>query len=178
MPRYPSARRYAPGRVPDCVWNTTASTCGSTTCRRWQTCSKTAKSQHSWTRRRCRTPGSSKPFEELLGDSVGELPSNPAGSARDTKSMTQLGSRHPGAVQRHGRSRHRGIQWADVTTAVPLDDAQQKEVSQLLGGIVGSEVSLRTYVEPELIGGDHCEAGRPRHRWKRAQQVERICTGR
>ena len=49
--------------------------------------------------------------------------------------------------------RHRGIEWADVTTAVPLDDAQQKEVSQLLSGIAGSEVSLRTYVEPDLIGG-------------------------
>ncbi len=90
-------------------------------------------------------------IEELLGDSVGALPSNLLGLLA-TKSMTQL---IPGILEQFSVmvDHHRGIQWADVTTAVPLDDAQQKEVSQLLGGIVGSDVSLRTYVEPELIGG-------------------------
>lgn len=90
-------------------------------------------------------------IEELLGDSVGALPANLLGLLA-TKSMTQL---IPGILEQFSVmvDRHRGIQWADVTTAVPLDDAQQKEVSQLLGGIVGSDVSLRTYVEPELIGG-------------------------
>ena len=90
-------------------------------------------------------------IKELLGDSVGALPANLLGLLA-TKSMTQL---IPGIMEQFSVmvDHHRGIQWADVTTAVPLDDAQQKEVSQLLGGIVGSEVSLRTYVEPELIGG-------------------------
>ena len=90
-------------------------------------------------------------IEELLGDSVGALPANLL-SLLATKSMTQL---IPGILEQFSVmvDHHRGIQWADVTTAVPLDDAQQQEVSQLLGGIVGSDVSLRTYVEPELIGG-------------------------
>ncbi len=95
--------------------------------------------------------GKLETIEELLGDSVGALPANLLGLLA-TKSMTQL---IPGILEQFSVmvDRHRGIQWADVTTAVPLDDAQQKEVSQLLGGIVGSDVSLRTYVEPELIGG-------------------------
>ncbi len=90
-------------------------------------------------------------IEDLLGESVGALPANLLGLLA-TKSMTQL---IPSIMEQFSVmvDHHRGIQWADVTTAVPLDDAQQKEVSQLLGGIVGSEVSLRTYVEPELIGG-------------------------
>lgn len=95
--------------------------------------------------------GKLETIEELLGDSVGALPANLLGLLA-TKSMTQL---IPGILEQFSVmvDQHRGIQWADVTTAVPLDDAQQKEVSQLLGGIVGNDVSLRTYVEPELIGG-------------------------
>ncbi len=90
-------------------------------------------------------------IEELLGDSAGTLPANLLGLLA-TKSVTQL---IPAILEQFSVmvDQHRGIQWADVTTAVPLDGAQEKEVSQLLGGIVGSEVSLRTYVEPELIGG-------------------------
>lgn len=90
-------------------------------------------------------------IRQLLGDSVGTLSANLLGLLA-TKSMTHS---VPGILEQFSVmvDRHRGIEWADVTTAVPLNDAQQKEVSQLLSGIVGSEVSLRTYVEPELIGG-------------------------
>lgn len=88
---------------------------------------------------------------QLLGDSVSTLAANLL-SLLATKSMTQL---VPGILEQFSAmvDRHRGIEWADVTTAVPLDEAQEKEVSQLLSGVAGSEVSLRAYVEPELIGG-------------------------
>ena len=87
----------------------------------------------------------------MLGDSVGTLPANLLGLLA-TKNMTLL---LPGILEQFTVmvDRHRGIEWADVTTAVPLDDARRDEVAQLLTGIAGSEVSLRTYVEPELIGG-------------------------
>ena len=90
-------------------------------------------------------------IQQLLGDSVGALPANLL-RLLATRNMTLL---IPAVLAQFTEmvDRHRGIEWADVTTAVPLDDAQQKEVSRLLSGIAGSEVSLRTYVEPELIGG-------------------------
>lgn len=90
-------------------------------------------------------------IQELLGDSVGTLSGNLL-RLLATKNMTLL---IPAVLEQFTVmvDRHRGIEWADVTTVVPLDDAQQKEVAQLLSGIAGSEVSLRTYVEPELIGG-------------------------
>ena len=90
-------------------------------------------------------------IKQLLGDSVGPLSANLLGLLA-TKNMTLL---LPGILEQFTVmvDRHRGIEWADVTTAVPLDDARQKEVAELLSGIAGSEVSLRTYVEPELIGG-------------------------
>ncbi|MCY4530273.1 MAG: ATP synthase F1 subunit delta [Chloroflexi bacterium] len=90
-------------------------------------------------------------IQELLGDSVGTLSGNLL-RLLATKNMTLL---IPAVLEQFTEmvDKHRGIEWADVTTVVPLDDAQQKEVAQLLSGIAGSEVSLRTYVEPELIGG-------------------------
>ena len=90
-------------------------------------------------------------IQQLLGDSVGALAANLL-RLLATRNMTLL---IPAVLEQFTEmvDRHRGIEWADVTTAVPLDNAQQKEVSRLLSGIVGSEVSLRTYVEPELIGG-------------------------
>ncbi|MYB47884.1 MAG: ATP synthase F1 subunit delta [Dehalococcoidia bacterium] len=90
-------------------------------------------------------------IQQLVGESVSTLAANLL-SLLATKNMTLL---MPGILEQFTVmvDRHRGIEWADVTTAVPLDDAQQKEVSQLLSGIAGSEVSLRTYVEPEMIGG-------------------------
>ena len=90
-------------------------------------------------------------IQELLGDSVGTLATNLL-ALLATKNMTLL---VPGILEQFSVmvDRHRGIEWADVSSAVPLDDAQESEVSQLLSGIAGSEVSLRTYVEPELIGG-------------------------
>jgi F-type H+-transporting ATPase subunit delta len=90
-------------------------------------------------------------IQQLLGDSVGALPANLI-RLLATRNMTLL---IPAVLAQFTEmvDRHRGIEWADVTTAVSLDDAQEKEVSRLLSGIAGSEVSLRTYVEPELIGG-------------------------
>ena len=91
-------------------------------------------------------------IQQLLGDSGRHVAGQPAPPSRDEK-HDALDPRCLLEQFTATVDRHRGIEWADVTTAVPLDDAQQTEVSRLLTGIVGSEVSLRTYVEPELIGG-------------------------
>lgn len=46
-----------------------------------------------------------------------------------------------------------GIVIADVTTADPLNDAEQEVVRKQLSRIVGKEVRLRLKVDPSIIGG-------------------------
>jgi F-type H+-transporting ATPase subunit delta len=47
----------------------------------------------------------------------------------------------------------RGIVVADVTTALPLDDAAQQMIQKQLSQLVGKDVELRTQVDPAIIGG-------------------------
>ena len=90
-------------------------------------------------------------IEQILGNSVSPLAANLIGLLA-TRSLAHL---VPGILEQFTVmvDRHRGIERADVTTAVPLNTLHRNEVAQLLRGIVGTEVSLRTYVEPEIIGG-------------------------
>ncbi|MFQ6122028.1 MAG: ATP synthase F1 subunit delta [Dehalococcoidales bacterium] len=48
---------------------------------------------------------------------------------------------------------YRGIEQAEVTTAVPLDDADKVKIAEHLGTIVGKKVVLKCEVDPSLIGG-------------------------
>ena len=48
---------------------------------------------------------------------------------------------------------YRGIEPAEVTTAVPLNDEDRAKLSRHLGAIVGKEVVLRCEVDPALLGG-------------------------
>ncbi len=56
------------------------------------------------------------------------------------------------AYQRLLDSYH-GIERAEVTTAVPLDDEARLKLSQHLSDIIGKEVLLEPEVDPGLIGG-------------------------
>ncbi len=47
----------------------------------------------------------------------------------------------------------RGIALAQVTTAVPLDDARRERLRQGLGELTGKRISLTELVEPDIIGG-------------------------
>ena len=47
----------------------------------------------------------------------------------------------------------RGIVPADVTTAVPLDDALRASLTAKLAASLGRPVSLREYVDPAIVGG-------------------------
>ena len=90
-------------------------------------------------------------IRQLLGGSVDPLAINLLGllaARRLTHLMPDILSQFTEMVDRH-----RGVQWADVTTAVPLDDARLDEIRASIGGIVGGKASLRTYVEPTIIGG-------------------------
>ena len=48
---------------------------------------------------------------------------------------------------------HRGIELADVTTAVAIGDAERGLVAQRISDEIGKQVELRTNVDPEIIGG-------------------------
>jgi F-type H+-transporting ATPase subunit delta len=50
-------------------------------------------------------------------------------------------------------SRRRGQSVARVTTAVPLTEAQEQRLSQVLGRIYGRTVGLQVTVDPSVLGG-------------------------
>lgn len=46
-----------------------------------------------------------------------------------------------------------GIAYADVTTAIPLDPAEEARVAESLTRFTGKTIKLRTHVDPDIIGG-------------------------
>jgi F-type H+-transporting ATPase subunit delta len=51
-------------------------------------------------------------------------------------------------------NKERGIVVADVTTAVPLDEAHQRRVAEQLSGITGGKtIELRLHTDPTILGG-------------------------
>jgi len=48
---------------------------------------------------------------------------------------------------------YRGIETAEVVTAIPLDAEDKQRLAEHLGAIVGKKVALKTEVESRLIGG-------------------------
>ena len=48
---------------------------------------------------------------------------------------------------------HRGIERAEVVSAVPLSDAQQSEVADMLARMSGKQVRVTTRTDPQIIGG-------------------------
>jgi F-type H+-transporting ATPase subunit delta len=48
---------------------------------------------------------------------------------------------------------YRGIEQAEVTTAIPLDDEDKLRLTERLGVVVGKKVVLKPEVDPSLIGG-------------------------
>ena len=48
---------------------------------------------------------------------------------------------------------HRGIEQAEVITAVPLDDEDKQRLSERLGRVTGKKVALKAEVDSSIIGG-------------------------
>lgn len=48
---------------------------------------------------------------------------------------------------------YRGIQTADITTAVPLDNKDKKKLAENLGRLLDMKIEIRSEVDPEIIGG-------------------------
>jgi F-type H+-transporting ATPase subunit delta len=60
-----------------------------------------------------------------------------------------------GIAQEYQRllDRHRGIEQAEVVTAVPLSEEDQRKVAEKLGAMVGKKVMVKPRVDPALLGG-------------------------
>jgi F-type H+-transporting ATPase subunit delta len=48
---------------------------------------------------------------------------------------------------------YHGVQKAEITTAVPLDDADRRRLEERLSALVGSRVIVEAGVDPEILGG-------------------------
>lgn len=89
---------------------------------------------------------------DALGGSVGELPLNLLSLLASRNAATSM----PAVVERYQQllDAHRGIERAEVVSAVPLDDRQLKKIAELLKTMVESkEVRLTSRVEPQILGG-------------------------
>ena len=89
--------------------------------------------------------------DRLLGDSVGPLAKNLLGLLA-TRSVTTVVVSIRDEYETLLNSL-RGIERAEVTTAIELDDEQKSTVTSILEGIVGKQIQVSTYVEPDIIGG-------------------------
>lgn len=48
---------------------------------------------------------------------------------------------------------NKGVERAEITTAVNLSDSQKKDLSDKLKGIVGKDISIETHIDESIIGG-------------------------
>lgn len=56
-------------------------------------------------------------------------------------------------------NREKGIVIADVTTAIPLDEAHQASVREQLARLTGKSVQVRTHQDPQILGGIVAQIG-------------------
>ncbi len=54
---------------------------------------------------------------------------------------------------------YRGIEQAEVTTAVPLDDEDKQRLSEQLSAIIGKRVVLKSEVDSSVVGGIKARIG-------------------
>ncbi len=88
---------------------------------------------------------------EALGSSVGPLALNLMFllvSRNAIHSLPEVADRYQEMLDAH-----RGIERAEVVSAVPLDDAQRDSVADMLERTSGKEIRLSARVDPEILGG-------------------------
>jgi F-type H+-transporting ATPase subunit delta len=54
---------------------------------------------------------------------------------------------------------YRGIEPAEVVTAIPLDDEDKRRLAAYLGAVVGKKVVIKTEVDSSLVGGITARVG-------------------
>jgi F-type H+-transporting ATPase subunit delta len=92
--------------------------------------------------------------KRLLEDRLGEIPALAMNLALLLVHKDRL--RGVGDVERQFQlavEASRGIEHAEVTTAVPLTDPDKDLISRRLGEMIGKKVVLESQVDPSVIGG-------------------------
>jgi F-type H+-transporting ATPase subunit delta len=86
-----------------------------------------------------------------LGDTIGPLAVN----LLLVLASRGIASLLPGVVEeyQHLLDAHRGVERAEVVTAVQLEQEHLNDIASLLRGIAGKDVTLTDSVEPEILGG-------------------------
>ena len=90
-------------------------------------------------------------IEESLGDSVDRLALNLISLLASRSSARLL----PGITEAYQEmlDAHNGVERAVIISAVPLSDEQKGRIEATLKGIVGSDVTSTSRVEPQILGG-------------------------
>lgn len=90
-------------------------------------------------------------IQNTMGGAVGPLAVN---------LISLLASRNaadlmPAIVDQYQRllDAHRGIERAEVVSAVPLDEDQSRKLESILQEVIGAEIRLTSRVEPGILGG-------------------------
>jgi len=88
---------------------------------------------------------------DALGDSVGPLALNLM-SLLATKNIAHI---LPGITDQYQEllDAQQGIERAEAVTAIPLDDDEQRRVTEMLSAVSGRDVRLTTRVDAEILGG-------------------------
>ena len=88
---------------------------------------------------------------DALGDSVGPLALNLM-SLLATKNIAHI---LPGITDQYQEllDAQQGIERAEAVTAIPLDDDEQRRVTEMLSAVSGKDVRLTTRVDAEILGG-------------------------
>jgi len=88
---------------------------------------------------------------DALGDSVGPLALNLM-SLLATKNIAHI---LPGITDQYQEllDAQQGIERAEAVTAIPLDDDEQRRVTEMLSAMSGRDVRLTTRVDAEILGG-------------------------
>jgi F-type H+-transporting ATPase subunit delta len=95
--------------------------------------------------------------KEALGDTVGPLALNLVSLLASRNAAHTM----PGVVEQYQLllDDHRGVERAEVVSAVSLDDQQERSIVALLEKIVGKDVQLVSRIEPWTLGGFVAKAG-------------------
>jgi len=88
---------------------------------------------------------------DALGDSVGPLALNLM-SLLATKNIAHI---LPGITDQYQEllDAQQGIERAEAVSSIPLDDDEQRRVTEMLSAMSGSDVRLTTVVDSEILGG-------------------------
>ena len=88
---------------------------------------------------------------DALGDSVGPLALNLM-CLLATKNIAHI---LPGITDQYQEllDAQQGIERAEAVTAIPLDDDEQRRITEMLSAMSGRDVRLTTRVDAEILGG-------------------------